>query len=183
LIAGLGNIGPEYENTRHNIGFTVVEYLASRFDVSFESSRLASVAHFKIKGRSITLIKPTVYMNNSGKSVHYWLNHLHIKDYNFIVVTDDIALPFGKLRIKPQGSSGGHNGLKSLEQHLSSSVYPRMRIGIGNNFPKGGQANFVLGKFTSDESALISSYLEKACDALLCFCTMDIGAAMNLYNA
>jgi PTH1 family peptidyl-tRNA hydrolase len=182
LVVGLGNVGQEYELTRHNIGFAVVERLAELFGVSFSSDRLALVTHFKLKSRSITLIKPTLYMNNSGKAVLYWLNFLKIKDNNYIVVTDDVALPFGKMRIKPQGSSGGHNGLKSIEQHLNSTIYPRIRMGIGNEFAKGQQSDFVLGRFNQEEIALLPAYIEKAGNSILAFCTMGISNTMNQYN-
>ena len=182
LVVGLGNIGPEYDLTRHNIGFSVLDHLAHNFNVEFSANRLASTTQIKYKGRPITLAKPSVYMNNSGKSTLYWLNNLKIKESNYIIVTDDIALPFGKIRIKPKGGSGGHNGLKDIEQHLGTTKYPRMRFGIGNNFSQGQQSSFVLGKFSSEEQKQIPQHIKKASEALLCFCTLGINQAMNQYN-
>lgn len=150
LIVGLGNIGPEYELTRHNIGFLTVDRLADKESISWESSRLAFKSEFKYKGRSIHLIKPTTYMNLSGKAMNYWMKELNIPKENVLVLVDDVAIPFGSLRMKPKGSAAGHNGLKNIEALTGGQNYPRLRMGIGDDYPKGRQVDYVLGKFTQD---------------------------------
>lgn len=182
LIVGLGNIGDDYNYTRHNIGFLVVDCIAASLGVSFKSDRLGYLALANFKGRSIYLLKPNVYMNNSGKSVLYWLKSLKIKDSNYLIVTDDIFLPFSKIRFRVSGSNSGHNGLRSVEECLRTSDYPRLKMGIGNNFTKGNQARFVLSKFNNEELLELPSYLQKAADAALCFCTFGVSQAMNKYN-
>lgn len=182
LIIGLGNIGPEYALTRHNIGFQIVDQLAVEHQAKFQIDRLAFVASFTYKGRSIYLIKPTTYMNNSGKAVQYWINHLKISIEHSLVVVDDLALPFGKLRLRTQGSSAGHNGLKSLEAYLKTQAYPRLRFGIGNDFAKGQQANYVLEPFRTQELTLLHGLLKEACEVVISFCTIGSTKTMEVYN-
>lgn len=182
LIAGLGNIGPEYELTRHNIGFLTLDRMADNHALSFVTSRLADKTEFKYKGKQVHLIKPNTYMNLSGKAVAYWLNELKIPKENLLVVVDDIALPFGVLRMRAQGSSAGHNGLGNIEEVLNGKEYARLRMGIGNNFSKGQQVDFVLGNFGEEELKALPSYMDKAIDAILAFCTIGIERAMNLHN-
>ncbi len=182
LIAGLGNIGAEYELTRHNIGFLVLDQLAGRQDVSFEHSRYADKCDFKYKGRSIHLIKPTTYMNLSGKAVSYWIRELKLPKENLLVLTDDIALPFGNLRMRTKGSSAGHNGLKSIEQLTGGQDYPRLKFGIGNDFPKGRQVDYVLSNFTKQEFEELPFKIERAVEMILAFCSIGIERTMNQYN-
>jgi PTH1 family peptidyl-tRNA hydrolase len=181
LIVGLGNIGAEYELTRHNVGFMVVDHLADEAGVSFQSARLANVADFKHKGKSIYLIKPTTYMNLSGKAVNYWLKELKIPVEHALFVVDDIALPLEKLRMKAKGSSAGHNGLKHIEETIGA-IYPRLRIGIGDNFSKGKQVDYVLSRFTEKEFEILPSILDNASKAALSFCTIGIERTMNFFN-
>ena len=161
LIAGLGNIGAEYRNTRHNIGFMVLDYLAKEFGTTFISSRYASVAEISIKGRKITLIKPSTYMNLSGKAVSYWLRERKIGREDLLVISDDLALPFGTIRMRKQGSEGGHNGLKSITESLGGNNYARLRVGIGDNFSRGGQIDYVLGTFGEEEKAELQTTAER----------------------
>ena len=183
LICGLGNIGPEYELTRHNIGFLVLDRLADQHKTDFAITRLAHKGEIKHKGRTIHLIKPTTYMNLSGKAIHYWMNELRIAKPNLLVVTDDIALPFGKLRMRAKGSPAGHNGLKNIEQMLGGSDYPRLRFGIGNEFHKGKQIDYVLSNFSTEEINDLPERMDKANDMILSFCTIGIERTMNQYNA
>jgi PTH1 family peptidyl-tRNA hydrolase len=183
LITGLGNIGPEYALTRHNIGFQVVDQLAADHQAKFQLDRLAWVTSFNYQGRSIHLIKPTTYMNNSGQAVHYWLTQLKISIENSLTVVDDIALPFGKLRLRPQGSSAGHHGLKSVEAYLKTQAYPRLRFGIGDNFHKGQQADYVLAPFKPEEMEQLAKPIEQACEVILSFSTVGIAKTMEQYNA
>ncbi|OJW68180.1 MAG: aminoacyl-tRNA hydrolase [Candidatus Amoebophilus sp. 36-38] len=183
LIIGLGNMGPEYDLTRHNIGFQVVDQLAVDHQAKFEVDRLALLASFKYKGRSLYLIKPTTYMNQSGKAAQYWLTKLKIPIENSLTIVDDLALPFGKLRLRAQGSSAGHNGLKSMEMHVATQDYPRLRFGIGNDFSKGQQANYVLAPFSSQEQELLASPINQACEIILSFCTIGINRTMEKYNS
>lgn len=182
LIAGLGNIGPEYHETRHNIGFMVVDALAKHHEASFSFERLAYTCEFKQKGRTIYLIKPTTYMNLSGKAVNYWLQQYKVPVENLLVIVDDLALPFGKMRLRPSGSSAGHNGLKDIEAVLGTQQYARLRFGIGNNYPKGRQTDYVLSKFNADEMAEMPILLQRAQDIVLSFCTVGITPTMNQYN-
>lgn len=182
LIAGLGNIGLEYAKTRHNIGFMIVDELAKTKEVKFETKRYADIAEIKHKGKQIYLIKPATYMNLSGKAVNYWLQELKITQENLLVITDDIALPFGKLRLRAKGSDGGHNGLKHINETLQSENYARMRIGIGNDFPKGFQAEYVLSPFDQVEQEKLPDLLDEAQKAVLSFCLEGIAIAMNRYN-
>ena len=182
LLVGLGNIGTEYTLTRHNIGFMVLDQLAQAHGVSFEEKRLAAVAHYRYRGRQLYLIKPNTYMNNSGKAVRYWLQHLQVPLERSLVIVDDVALPFGKLRIRSQGSSAGHNGLKSIEAMVGSRAYPRLRMGIGQDFPKGRQADYVLAPFTAREQAALPAHIDLACEIVQAFCTSGIEQTMAQYN-
>jgi peptidyl-tRNA hydrolase, PTH1 family len=182
LIAGLGNIGSDYEGTRHNIGFDVVDALARRFDAKFESDTHGLLAQFKHKGKTFILLKPTTYMNLSGKAVRYWLQKEKIQQDNLLVVVDELNLDFGKQRIRPKGSDGGHNGLKSIDELLGNPNYARLRVGIGNNFPKGRQADYVLGEWTKEEAEKIPEILPLSCEIVLSFATIGLEMTMNQYN-
>jgi len=182
LIAGLGNIGAEYEHTRHNIGFDVLDFLAKKHGISFAIDRHAFRAEFKLKGKTIILLKPTTYMNLSGKALKHHMNSEKTEQSNLLVITDDLALPLGKLRLKPKGSDGGHNGLKSINEHLLSNEYPRLRVGIGSDFSKGKQADYVLGKWKPDEEPIIALSIEKAAEAIEEFCLAGIQNTMNKFN-
>ncbi|SKC56769.1 aminoacyl-tRNA hydrolase [Ohtaekwangia koreensis] len=182
LIAGLGNIGAEYELTRHNIGFLVLDQLADQHKVNFTTGRLAEKAEFKFKGKSIHLIKPTTYMNLSGKAIAYWLQELKIPKENLLVVVDDLALPFGSLRLRTKGSAAGHNGLKNIELLLSGQEYSRLRFGIGSDFGKGQQVDFVLSNFSKEEFNALPEIINKANEIVLSFCTIGPERTMNLFN-
>jgi len=182
LIVGLGNIGPDYEETRHNVGFKVVDELAQEFEASFKLDKLALRTEFKLKGRQIVVIKPTTYMNLSGKSLKYWSTIEKIPVENILVVVDDLALPFGTIRIKSKGSDGGHNGLKDIQLELQSTQYARLRFGIGNAFYSGQQIKYVLGKWDKDEAAELPLRLAKAADAIKSFCTIGLAHTMNNFN-
>jgi len=180
LIIGLGNIGSEYELTRHNIGFMAVDQLAADHHVSFELKRLAYQTEFSYKGKKIYLIKPTTYMNLSGKAMLYWMKELHIGVENTLVIVDDLALPFGKLRLRPKGSSGGHNGLKSIEASLGHASYPRLKFGIGDNFYPGKQVEYVLSNFSKEEKNELPSLLTTCESVIINFCLLGIEKTMNL---
>lgn len=182
LIVGLGNIGPKYEVTRHNIGFLVLDYLADQHSVQFESDRLAFTAEFKYKGRAIYFIKPTTYMNLSGRAVNYWLKELKISTDNMLVVTDDLALPFGKLRMRAKGSNAGHNGLKSIEAVVGGNNYARLRFGIGDEFHQGQQIDYVLSNFAPPEIDALPERMGKASDMILSFCSIGIERTMGQFN-
>lgn len=182
LIAGLGNIGPEYKNTRHNIGFDVLDQLAKEYSVEFQLEKQAYKATFKFKGRIFVMIKPTTYMNLSGKAIQHWMTSEKIPIDNLLVVTDDIALDIGKLRMKKKGSAGGHNGLKHIEQTLASSQYTRLRFGVGNDFPQGRQIEYVLGKFTEDEKIELSSLIDISCEMIISFAAIGADRTMNQFN-
>eukprot|EP01132_Coremiostelium_polycephalum_P000062 gene62-88_t len=182
LIIGLGNIGPTYDLTRHNIGFQIVDQLAADHQVTFQLGRLALITSLRHKGRTIYLIKPTTYMNESGKAVQYWMGQLKIPLANTLTIVDDLALPVGKLRLRPKGSSAGHNGLHSIETSLKTQEYPRLRFGIGNNFSKGQQSNYVLGCFKAQELALIAEPIQQAAALILSFCTAGMTETMNRFN-
>ena len=183
LIAGLGNIGAEYEYTRHNVGFMVLDKLSATHHAPFRTARLGDLATYKHRGRTLYLLKPNTYMNLSGKAIRYWLNQYKIPLERSLVVVDDIALPLGKLRLRPQGSSAGHNGLKSIEQSLATQAYPRLRIGIGNDFPQGRQADYVLAPFTTEEQKPLSASIDRASQAVMHFCTLGIVRTMAQCNA
>jgi PTH1 family peptidyl-tRNA hydrolase len=182
LVAGLGNIGAEYELTRHNIGFLVLDQLADQHKVEFTLERHAETADFRFKGKTIHLIKPTTYMNLSGKAVAYWLQELKIPKENLLVILDDIALPFGSLRLRPKGSSAGHNGLKNIELVLSGQDYARLRFGVGNAFGKGHQVDYVLSNFSKDEFNHLPDLMIKANEMVLSFCTQGVERTMSQYN-
>ena len=182
LIAGLGNIGAEYELTRHNIGFLVLDRLAEDHPVAFKTDKLASTALVKYKGRQLHLIKPATYMNLSGKAVNYWLQQCKIAKENLLVVTDDIALPYGSLRMRAKGSSAGHNGLKSIEQLTGGANYARLKFGIGNDFHKGQQVDYVLSNFNAEQQKSLIEHIDKACQMILSFATIGINRTMGQYN-
>ncbi len=183
LIAGLGNFDIAYQNTRHNIGFDVVDYLAKEKEIVFTSKRYADIAEFKLKGKTFILIKPTTYMNLSGKAVKYWLDKENLPYENLLVITDDLNLALGKIRIRKNGSDGGHNGLKSIQELLNSNLYPRLRIGIGNEFGKGRQVDFVLGTWSPEEKKVMEDTVKKAADAVISFALEGIDRAMNKFNS
>jgi PTH1 family peptidyl-tRNA hydrolase len=182
LIAGLGNIGGEYENTRHNIGFEVVNELARAADVEFELERHALRTSFRYKGRQLILIKPTTYMNLSGKAVRFWLDREKISPENLLVIVDDIALSFGTIRLKGKGSDGGHNGLRDIQEELGTINYARLRFGIGSEFRQGGQINYVLGEWDNDEYEALPGRIDKAAEVVRSFCTIGLHRSMNAYN-
>lgn len=182
LIAGLGNIGPEYELTRHNIGFLTLDRMADVHKIKFETHRQADKAEYKFKGRQLHLIKPNTYMNLSGKAIAYWLQELKIPRENLLVIVDDLALPFGSLRMRTKGSAAGHNGLKNIEEVMGGQDYPRLRVGIGNNFSKGQQVDFVLSNFSKDEIQTLPTLMDKADDMVHSFCTIGAGRTMSLFN-
>jgi PTH1 family peptidyl-tRNA hydrolase len=182
LIAGLGNIGAEYSNTRHNIGFKVLDFLARESSISFSSQRYADVAELKVKGRSLILIKPNTYMNLSGKAINYWLQAEKIPLQNLLVLVDDIALDFGTLRLKTKGSDGGHNGLKNINQILGRQDYARLRFGISGDFPKGQQIDYVLGEWTTAEEKALPELLKKSAEASVSFALAGAARTMNQFN-
>ncbi len=182
LIVGLGNIGTEYAHTRHNIGFDVVDSFVNRQAISFRTDRLADVAECKIKGRPVTCIKPSTYMNLSGKAVRYWQEKEHIATEHILVILDEVALPLDKLRVRPAGSSGGHNGLKSIEEYLLTENYPRLRFGVGNNYPKGMQVEYVLGRWNAEELALVNKKTAVCAELIETFILQGIAPVMNQYN-
>ncbi|MCF0177822.1 MAG: aminoacyl-tRNA hydrolase [Bacteroidales bacterium] len=182
LIAGLGNIGSEYADTRHNMGFMVLDALAGASNISFTTERYGQVATLKVKGRTLTLLKPSTYMNLSGKAVSYWVKKLNIPLENLLVVVDDLALPFGTIRMRKKGSDGGHNGLKHIDFSLATNDYARLRIGIGNGFAPGAQIDFVLGKLIPEEIAQLPELLKTASEAVVAFSTEGVERAMNRYN-
>jgi peptidyl-tRNA hydrolase, PTH1 family len=182
LIVGLGNMGEEYAHTRHNFGFDVVMAFVRKHGGLFTSDRLAYRADVKWKGRTFVCICPTTYMNLSGKAVKYWMDKEKIDLKNILVVVDDLALPLSKLRLRPGGSDAGHNGLKSVRELLGTTEYPKLRFGIGSNFPKGRQVDFVLGKWTREEEPMVKLKIEKAVEVIEQFSTIGIEATMNAIN-
>lgn len=182
LVAGLGNIGDEYAHTRHNIGFDVLDSLAGSSGTSFFTDRYADVAHLKYKGKMFVLIKPSTYMNLSGKAVKYWLDKEKIPLEHLLVITDDLALPFGKLRLRAKGSDGGHNGLKNIAQVLGSEHYARLRFGVAGEFKKGAQVDYVLGKWNDDEAKNLQGRIDKAIEIITSFGTIGIDRSMALFN-
>lgn len=182
LIVGLGNPGSKYENTRHNIGFKVVEALVKELEGSFSPDKLADVARVKYKGRMLVLIKPTTYMNLSGKALNYWLQNEKIPLENVLVITDDIALPFGKLRMKGKGSDGGHNGLKDIQQVLNTGNYARLRFGVGNDFYPGRQADYVLGEWNAEEQNGLNERIAVAKEFIKGFSTIGLAMTMSAWN-
>lgn len=182
LIVGLGNIGAEYVNTRHNIGFKAVDFMAKEAEVAFETVKLGTLAQVKIKGRTLLLLKPNTYMNLSGKAVQYWMDKEKISKENVLIITDDLNLPYGTLRIKAKGSDGGHNGLKSIQAMLNCTEYPRLRFGISDQFKKGQQVDYVLGNWSDEENALLPERLEMVSKAVKEFALAGLNNAMNNYN-
>lgn len=182
LVTGLGNIGSEYAGTRHNIGFQVLDRLAEEAGFSFESGRLGEVGSFRMKGRPVICLKPTTYMNRSGKAVRYWLDKEKIPLENLLVVTDDLNLPFGTLRLKTRGSDGGHNGLKDIQQVLGTTQYSRFRFGIGADYPRGQQVDFVLGSWDEAERKAMDERLERSTALIRSFVLAGASRTMNAFN-
>lgn len=182
LVAGLGNIGAEYADTRHNVGFMVLDAWAASADATFQTARYGDIAKISFKGRRITLLKPSTYMNLSGNAVRYWMNELGIPMENLIVICDDLNLPFGTLRMRKKGSDGGHNGLKNIQELLETTEYPRIRIGIGNNFKKGGQVDFVIGPMSQKEKEAMPEICNKVIEGIKAFTTIGPDRAMNSFN-
>jgi len=182
LIAGLGNIGAEYAGTRHNIGFDALDALAASLAGRFTVERLAEKTELKWHGQILVCIKPTTYMNESGRAVKYWMDREKITLENILVVLDDLALPLSKLRLRPGGSDAGHNGLRSIQEHLGTDAWPRLRLGIGNNFPKGRQIDFVLGKWTANELPVVQNKVQRSVEIIESFATIGIERTMNQYN-
>ncbi len=182
LVVGLGNIGAEYADTRHNIGFSVLDALAGASNISFSTGRYGDTATLRHKGRTLLLLKPSTYMNLSGKAVRYWMQAEKIEIPQVFVVVDDIALPFGQLRIRKSGSDGGHNGLANINQVLGSQEYARLRCGIGGDFPRGMQVDYVLGKWEPQERLALPELVERAGDAVLSFAAVGVERTMNLFN-
>ncbi|MBO0331231.1 aminoacyl-tRNA hydrolase [[Muricauda] lutisoli] len=182
LIVGLGNIGPKYDDTRHNIGFKILDFLAEQEGFTFESSKLGAVATFKHKGKSVVCLKPSTYMNLSGKAVKYWMDKENINLENLLVVTDDINLPFGSLRLKGKGSDGGHNGLKDIQNVLQTTKYNRFRFGVGSDFGKGKQVDYVLGQWDDDQQKAMPERLKKSADLIRSFIFAGVKNTMNQFN-
>lgn len=182
LIVGLGNIGDEYEGTRHNMGFRIVDALARQYGATFEDKRYGFVAEMRIKNQNLILLKPSTYMNASGNAVRYWSGKKKIPLEQLLVVCDDLALPFGTLRMKPGGSEGGHNGLKSITQCMGSNQYARLRFGIGSEYPRGAQIDWVLGQFTPEELERMDERVETATKMITTYCLAGIQTAMNQFN-
>ena len=182
LIVGLGNIGDEYARTRHNIGFRVLDALAGASSRVFEDKRYGFVTTLKVKNQTLTLLKPSTYMNLSGNAVRYWMKEKNVPIERLLVVVDDLALPFGKIRIKPGGSEAGHNGLRHITSVLGTQAYARLRFGIGNEFPRGSQIDFVLGEFGEEELKTMDERVKVAGEAVKTFCLAGIQIAMNQFN-
>ena len=182
LIVGLGNIGAEYVNTRHNIGFKILDHFAKKESISFQTAKLGDVAEFKIKGRTLLLLKPNTYMNLSGKAVKYWMEKENIEKENILVITDDLNLSFGTIRIKTKGSDGGHNGLKSIQSLLNTTEYPRFRFGISDQFKKGQQVSYVLGEWDEEEKSKLTERLELSSQIIQSFALAGLNNTMNEFN-
>lgn len=182
LVAGLGNIGAEYSNTRHNMGFMVLDAWAKASNTVFQSGRYGSTAEVSFKGRKFTLLKPSTYMNLSGKAVRYWMNELKLPMENLIVVSDDLNIPFGTLRMRKNGSAGGHNGLTNITEMLGTQDYARIRVGIGNNFNRGGQVDYVLGELDEDEMKQMPEICDRVISGIKAFATVGPDRAMNVVN-
>lgn len=182
LVVGLGNIGAEYQGTRHNIGFTVVEALADQAGATWATARYGAVAEMRVKNQQLLLLKPSTYMNLSGDAVRYWAQKEKISLDHILVVVDDIALPFGAIRMRGKGADGGHNGLKNIDQMLGSQQYARLRFGVGNDFPRGAQVDYVLSHPGADELAVLPERAKVACDAIRAFCLSGIDFAMTHFN-
>ncbi|MCU0378529.1 MAG: aminoacyl-tRNA hydrolase [Bacteroidales bacterium] len=182
LIAGLGNIGEEYKNTRHNVGFMVLDAVAAASNISFKDSRYGFVAEMRYKGASFILLKPSTFMNRSGNAVRYWLQKEKITPENLLVVTDDIAIPTGTMRLRAKGGHGGHNGLASISEVIGTDEYARLRVGIGNDYPRGGQVNYVLGTWTPEELSIMKKRLPLAVEFILSFGTAGCELTMTAFN-
>lgn len=183
LVIGLGNIGEEYNDTRHNIGFKVLDAFVEASNTSFKADRFGQLATVKFRGRTILLLKPDTFMNLSGRAVKHWMNAEKIKSENVLIITDDLALPFGKLRLRGKGSDGGHNGLKSIIQEIGHQSFPRLRFGIASNFSKGSQVNYVLGKWEDEELQSLGERIEICCDLIKSFTYNPLGRIMSEFNA
>ena len=182
LIVGLGNIGPEYEGTRHNIGFRILDALAKASNISFQDRRYGFVAHMQVKNQELVLLKPSTYMNLSGNAVRYWMQQEKIPLENILILVDDLSLPVGTIRMRQGGSDAGHNGLKHIAQMLGTQSYNRLKFGIGNEFPRGGQIDFVLGKFSPEDEKIVDERALVACDAIKAYALSGMAFAMNHYN-
>ncbi|GLB48000.1 aminoacyl-tRNA hydrolase [Neptunitalea lumnitzerae] len=182
LIAGLGNIGAEYDETRHNIGFKILDAYAAKHELTFETAKLGSIATHKVKGRTLILLKPSTYMNLSGKAIRYWMEKEKIAVENILVITDDLNLPFGSIRLKGKGSDGGHNGLKDIQAQLQTTNYPRFRFGISDTFKKGQQIDYVLGKWSTEENDQLKERLEKSIEIIPSFALSGLNNTMNTFN-
>ena len=182
LIVGLGNIGAEYVNTRHNIGFKVLDYFANQESISFQTQKLGDVTEFKIKGRTAILLKPNTFMNLSGKAVKYWMEKENIEKENLLIITDDLNLTFGSIRIKTKGTDGGHNGLKNIQLLLNSTEYPRFRFGISDAFKKGKQVDYVLGEWSAEEKEALQERLSLSSEIIKSFVLAGLSNTMNMYN-
>jgi PTH1 family peptidyl-tRNA hydrolase len=182
LIVGLGNIGPAYANTRHNIGFKIVDELAEEHKTTFETEKLGDIATFKLKGRTFILLKPSTFMNLSGKSVKYWMDKENIAVENILVVTDDVNIDFGTIRLKAKGSAGGHNGLKDIHEKLNTQQYARFRFGVGANYSKGRQVDFVLGEWSKQETSELIERLPTSAKIITSFGTAGLANTMNTFN-
>lgn len=182
LIVGLGNIGQEYTNTRHNIGFEILDSFAAKVNISFSNAKFGSVSEYKFKGRSFIFLKPNTYMNLSGSAVTHWLKSEKIPLTNLLIISDDLNLPFAKLRLKPSGSNGGHNGLRDIESSLNTIEYNRLRVGISNEFKKGQQSNFVLSRFSDEELLKLTDLKETVNELIISFVMSGISITMNTYN-
>lgn len=182
LIVGLGNIGADYVNTRHNIGFKVVDFFIRKEGLSFQTAKLGDIAEYKIKGRTLLFLKPNTFMNLSGKAVKYWMDKENIEKENVLIITDDLNLSFGTIRIKVKGSDGGHNGLKNIQLILNSTDYPRFRFGISDEFKKGKQVDYVLGEWTDEENSKLLERLELASEIITSFALAGLENTMNTFN-
>ncbi len=182
LIVGLGNIGEKYENTRHNIGFKILDYFADQEDLTFESEKLGAMSTYKLKGRTFIFLKPSTFMNLSGKAVLYWLNKEKIPLENLLVITDDLNLPFGSIRLKTKGSDGGHNGLRDIQDKLNTTKYNRFRFGISDTFSKGRQIDYVLGEWSNEENEKLSERLDKSVELIKSFALAGVNNTMNIFN-
>ena len=182
LIVGLGNIGPEYAKTRHNIGFRVLDAMAAAADVTFQDKRYGFVSELRVKNQTLFLLKPSTYMNLSGEAVRYWMQKENISLENVLIIVDDIALPFGAIRLRGKGADGGHNGLKSIAQCVQSSNYTRLRFGVGSDFPKGMQVDYVLGHPSDEDLQILPERTEVAIEAIKAFCLSGLSFAMTNFN-
>ena len=182
LIVGLGNIGDKYTNTRHNIGFKIIDEVADEYNVTFETEKLGDVATFRFKGRTFILLKPSTFMNLSGKAVKYWMDKENIPIDNLLVVTDDLNIDFGTIRIKAKGSDGGHNGLKDIQEKLGTNTYPRFRFGVGSDYSKGRQVDYVLGEWNKEETSFLIERLPMSVKIITSFGTTGLANTMNTFN-